>query len=127
MAKNEELKILVKKLKYQRDITQAQICKILDIQPPYLSDMINGRKPVSTNIIEKIESLIGEELQNIDTEITDNKNEGVKDRLLRFLKYLNLSQLKFEESVNLSRGFVNNIGDSIRESSLQKIKAVYPE
>ena len=127
MAKNEELKILVKKLKYQRDITQAQICKILDIQPPYLSDMINGRKPVSTNIIEKIESLIGEELQNIDTEITDNKNEGVKDHLLRFLKYLNLSQLKFEESVNLSRGFVNNIGDSIRESSLQKIKAVYPE
>lgn len=127
MAKNEELKMLVKKLKYQRDITQAQMCKILDIQPPYLSDMINGRKPVSTNIIEKIESLIGEELQNIDTEITDNKNEGVKDRLLRFLKYLNLSQLKFEESVNLSRGFVNNIGDSIRESSLQKIKAVYPE
>ena len=47
--------------------------------------------------------------------------------MIEFLRYKGLSQLKFEESVNLSRGFVNNIGDSIREASLQKIVSVYPE
>lgn len=50
-----------------------------------------------------------------------------KNRMIEFLRYKGLSQLKFEESVNLSRGFVNNIGDSIREASLQKIVSVYPE
>lgn len=52
---------------------------------------------------------------------------GTKNRMIEFLRYKGLSQLKFEESVNLSRGFVNNIGDSIREASLQKIVSVYPE
>ncbi len=52
---------------------------------------------------------------------------GVKGRVLEFLNYLGLSQAKFEESVGLSNGFVNNIGDSIRESSIKKIKKRYPD
>lgn len=50
-----------------------------------------------------------------------------KDRLITFLAYINISQGKFEKGVGLSTGFVNNVGDSIRKSSLDKISSVYPE
>lgn len=51
---------------------------------------------------------------------------NVKDRLLLFLKHINLSQGKFEDSVGLSRGFVNNIGKGINSGSLNKISEQYP-
>ena len=50
-----------------------------------------------------------------------------KQRLISFLAYLKISQGKFEKKVGLSTGFVNNVGDSIRTASLDKIKSVYPE
>lgn len=52
---------------------------------------------------------------------------NAKERLIKFLNYISISQRKFEESVGLSNGFVNNIGDSIRVRSLEKISSVYPE
>lgn len=51
----------------------------------------------------------------------------MKERLILFLKHLGIGQLRFENNVGLSRGFVNAVGDTIRESSLAKITAVYPE
>lgn len=51
----------------------------------------------------------------------------MKDRLILFLRHKNLSQNKFEKMVGLSNGFVNNIGDSIRLISLQKIIRHFPE
>ena len=50
-----------------------------------------------------------------------------KQRLISFLAYLKISQGKFEKKEGLSTGFVNNVGDSIRTASLDKIKSVYPE
>ena len=51
----------------------------------------------------------------------------MKDRLTLFLAYLDIGQVKFEEIVGLSRGFVNKVGDSIREANLKKITDAYPE
>lgn len=51
----------------------------------------------------------------------------VKERLIRFIKYKNLSQKKFEESVGLANGYVNNIRRSITDSKLQQIVLTYPE
>ena len=51
----------------------------------------------------------------------------MKKRLIEFLSYLDVGQNKFEEIVGLSRGFVNKVGDSIRETSLQKISDHYPD
>lgn len=51
----------------------------------------------------------------------------IKDRLIIFLKHLNVSQGKFEGTVGLSNGFVNNVKNSIRSSSLAKITIAYPE
>lgn len=51
----------------------------------------------------------------------------IKSRMLEFISHLGLSQAKFEENVGMSNGFVNNIGESIRPSTLRKISEVYPE
>ncbi|MCL6101017.1 MAG: hypothetical protein M1292_00780 [Bacteroidetes bacterium] len=51
----------------------------------------------------------------------------MKKRLIEFLAYLKIGQDKFEKNVGLSRGFVNKVGDSIREKNLDKISSVYPE
>lgn len=51
----------------------------------------------------------------------------MKKRLIEFLSYLGIGQLKFEENVGLSRGYVNKIGDNITVKSLDKISSIYPE
>ncbi|MDR0658817.1 MAG: hypothetical protein LBG18_07805 [Mediterranea sp.] len=51
----------------------------------------------------------------------------MKERLIEFLAYLNISQKKFEENVGLSNGFVDKVGDSIRTNNLNKISAIYPD
>lgn len=51
----------------------------------------------------------------------------IKERLADFLAYKGIGQDKFAQLANLSRGFANNVGDSIRQSSLDKIKTAFPE
>lgn len=55
------------------------------------------------------------------------ENEGVKERLIAFLKYNRMGQAKFEKSIGASNGFVNNIRQSIQPDRLQKIAQLYPE
>ena len=46
--------------------------------------------------------------------------EGVKERLIEYLKYIGVGQKSFEVECGLANGFVNNIGKSIRKESLDK-------
>lgn len=50
----------------------------------------------------------------------------VKDRIIQFIKHLGISIRQFEINCGLSNGMVNNIGDNIRSSSLDKISKTYP-
>ena len=50
-----------------------------------------------------------------------------KERLIKFLDHLDISQGKFEKNVGLSNGYVNNVGESIRRLQLNKISNLYPE
>lgn len=54
-------------------------------------------------------------------------NRTIKERLADFLSYKDIGQDKFAQIANLSRGFANNVGDSIRSSSLAKISVAFPE
>ena len=51
----------------------------------------------------------------------------VKERLIRFIKYKNLSQKRFEAAVGLSNGYVNNIRRSVTAEKLQLIALRFPE
>ena len=50
---------------------------------------------------------------------------SIRDRMKLFLKEIKISEGVFEESVGLSKGYVSNIGDTIRNTSLSKIKSKY--
>lgn len=51
----------------------------------------------------------------------------LKGRIKDFISYLSIETKAFEVKCNLSNGFVNNIGQSIREKSMSRILAIYPE
>ena len=55
------------------------------------------------------------------------ETESVKERLIRYLAYKKMGQAKFEKSIGVSNGFVNNIRSSIQPERLQKIAQLYPE
>lgn len=55
------------------------------------------------------------------------ESENVKDRLVSYLKYKKLSQSRFEKSIGMSNGYVNNIRQSIQPDKLLKIAQYYPD
>lgn len=52
---------------------------------------------------------------------------GVKDRLTEFLTYKNIGQAKFAGIVGLSKGYVNNIVNTIGPKAKPKIEAAFPD
>ena len=55
------------------------------------------------------------------------ESSSVKDRLLTYLRYKKLGQAKFEKSIGMSNGYINNIRQSIQPDKLLKIAQLYPE
>lgn len=53
--------------------------------------------------------------------------ETVKERVVRYLKYKNLSQREFANKCGLGTTFVSNIVNSIQPKTMDKIKEAYPE
>ena len=54
-------------------------------------------------------------------------NQTVKERLILFIKSLNLSQARFEKQCGLANGYVNNIRKSITVDKLQQIALTFPQ
>lgn len=53
--------------------------------------------------------------------------ETVKNRIITYIKLTGISQKKFEETVGISNGYVNNVKASPSSTVLQKIFGAYPE
>lgn len=53
--------------------------------------------------------------------------QTTKDRLLEFLKQIEISQAKFAERVGVSRNYVNSMVDNITQNTVEKIQAAYPD
>lgn len=51
---------------------------------------------------------------------------NTRERLKSFLASINISEGAFEKQTGLAKGFVSKVGDSIRTSSINKIKSIYP-
>lgn len=52
---------------------------------------------------------------------------SLRDRIKAFIDYLGVETRAFELACDLSNGFVNNLGHSMREASLNKIINTYPQ
>lgn len=52
---------------------------------------------------------------------------SVKQRLIQYIRYKELSIRAFEKSVALSNGYINNITQSISETKLKTITLHYPD
>ena len=52
---------------------------------------------------------------------------SVKERIKCFIKYKNISQRRFEESIGKSNGYLNNMGYMPNQRSLNNILEAYPE
>jgi hypothetical protein len=53
--------------------------------------------------------------------------DTVKERLISFLSYKKIGQVKFADVVGLSRGFVNNIRNSIQPKTVHRISEYFPD
>lgn len=53
--------------------------------------------------------------------------ETVKDRIITYIKYIGISQKRFEETVGVSNGYVNNVKASPSSTVLQKIFSACPD
>lgn len=51
----------------------------------------------------------------------------MKDRLMQFINYKDISVQAFETNVNLSNGAVSKMGDGTRRSTIDKISNAYPD
>lgn len=52
---------------------------------------------------------------------------GLKERLLQFISYKDTEIAVFERSIGLSNGAVHKMGEGTRNSTIDKISAVYPD
>lgn len=57
----------------------------------------------------------------------NNENGNVKERLINYLKYKGISQIKFQESIGASNGYVRNIVNTIGATYAHKISMAYPD
>lgn len=54
MPKNETFKFCIEKIKLDTGLKQAEIAEKIDVKSTYLSDMINGRVPLTESVCQKI-------------------------------------------------------------------------
>lgn len=124
MTENEEFAKMVREVIFYHNINQSQLAEKLGCKQSYISDVKRGKKPVSDKIMESLRK-IWEEVK-ADNATKNSEDATMKQRMNEFLAYIDMSQGKFEKSVDMSNGWVNKIGDSIREDNLKKISEVYP-
>ncbi len=57
----------------------------------------------------------------------NSENQSVKNRLIEFIVFKNISIHKFEKDVGFSQGYIKNISKSIQPDKMEKIAKIYPE
>lgn len=124
MTENEEFAKMIREVIFYHNINQSQLAEKLGCNQSYISDVKRGRKPVSDKIMENLRK-IWEEVK-ADNATKSSEDSTMKQRMNEFLAYLDMSQGKFEKAVGMANGWVNKIGDSIREDNLKKISEAYP-
>lgn len=89
MPINQDFKNIISEIKFKDKLTQAQIAESLDVKSTYLSDMINGRVPVSDSILNKIYELYSYVKLSFDTEKT--RTVPLKNDLFKSIPFYDIN------------------------------------
>lgn len=86
----QEFKKLIKKVKFFYNIKQVDIAHTIDVTGPYLSDMINGRVPITDQVVKKIYEFYSDikDSEEKKVQILEKKKDPFQD--LRIDDKLNL-------------------------------------
>lgn len=71
MAENRAFKRIINDIKDTRKLKQVEVAKMLDVTNPYLSSVMNGKYPLSENLIEKLYEIFNIKI-NIDSLSEEN-------------------------------------------------------
>lgn len=107
----ESFKRVINKVKFESNLRQSDIAIKLGVSPTYLSDMLNGRVPVTDNILENIYSIF----PFVKDDQRENILNELSDKVLSYLKAKTSN--KVEEDLRSM-----NVGDLLFLQMLEKIK-----
>lgn len=79
MTKNEILKFCIERIKLDTGLKQAEIAQKIDVKSTYLSDMINGRVPLTESVCQKISEVFHTDILN-DTGKQPQQYAGESER-----------------------------------------------
>ncbi len=116
MAVNKDFKDLVEKCMYLLKIKQKDLAPLLDISPSYLTDIKNGKKTASNELIEKLSKIASEaETNKSETEVTsyipkaNKENEEEAATMVLLLP------------VSAQGGSLNDFVVSVKDSDCEKV------
>lgn len=122
MPVNEGFKKIISEIKYKYSVNQSFIAKTLDVANTYLSDMINGRVPVTESILKKIYEEYSD-LTNVTSEIQklgeNNKKESTTKNVSKFddkqilIEKMDLFKPVPFYNINVSAGNVTFLDDGL--------------
>ncbi len=122
MVVNKEFKDLVEKCMYLLKIKQKDLAPLLDISPSYLTDIKNGKKTASDELIEKLSKIASEaETKKSETEGTSYTPKANNDNEETATTVLLLPVSAQGGSLN---DFVVSVKDSDCEKAVSPIKGV---
>lgn len=84
MLENEELKEIVRKIKYRYHLTQKEIAEQIGVNSQYLSNVLNGRYPYTDELKKKIYQQF-KDLEESQYK-QSNDNELIKELQLRIVR-----------------------------------------
>lgn len=84
---NEPLKRAIEDVKIKYSLKQSEIAERIGVKSTYLSDMINGRVPLTSNMVEKMYEQFQIEIATDGNEVSSSKRQ-VKDPKSKYIKYI---------------------------------------
>ena len=135
MDKNERLKIAYQYLKGRGIVhTQKDLAEKMGATPPNVSSAFNGVETVLTdkflyrfnkafNNIFNIDWL----LLGVGDMLNGNIEKTIKERLVQYLNYKNITSQQFELSLGYPEGFVDSITDKTHPYKIDKILFYYKD
>ena len=95
----EELKNLVRKIKYRYKLTQKEIAEKIGVNSQYLSNVLNGRYPFT----EELRKKIYQQFNDLEGSQYQQNNDEVSEGLMSELEQLRTRVIRLEAENDLLR------------------------